>query len=149
MAQQCRRRIRVRTGYLRCSACGRDLPEDDFYLKAGRRSSHCRPCEIARSAARHKARYATDPVFRETEKRRVRTWKRRHPADGASWQRMRVHAARRHLARLKAAGWGLRRVARAIGRSKSTVRAWREGTCAPRTESLRRLRALADAVAPE
>lgn len=132
-----------------CCNCGEVKAAHHFYVKSGRLSAYCRPCERAMTRDRIKRTYRADPAFRERVKRRVAAWKRteRGAGDHAETRRWHRHAARRHVETLFAARWRRVDIAAALGCCPTMVSHWRSGRSVPTPDNLRRLRALAEATA--
>ena len=71
-------------GTKRCTRCGVVKPLDRFGVRkdgyGDGRHAWCRECHSAHNSAYHRRRYATDPTFREREKKRITEYLRRKAA---------------------------------------------------------------------
>lgn len=115
------RRVRVRPGWIRCSDCGKDLPESEFRKDGhGRPYSWCKPCHNAYLAELNRFK-RKDPAYRAKlrigERKRRTAEKREVRAERVH----RLHASQMAIARLKAAGWTMRRIAVESGLARSTL----------------------------
>lgn len=146
-------RVRIRAGYLRCNACHRDFPEEEFKQITRRykngstrtfRDSWCKDCHYVYAKKRRQHLMRTQPEkYREMQRLSSRN-------QDAKLRRMRREE--REIRAMQAKGFAtklLRRegsvtgVARAIGADRKSVKRWLDGTGRP---SERHIEALMRAV---
>lgn len=122
-----KRRIHVRPGWSRCGLCGKDFPDSAFRRDGkGKPYSYCRPCHNAYLADLNRSKRkdpAARAALRRGDRRRRANAKREHAAE----RRDRLAGAQRLIARFRADGWTLRRLAAASGIARSTVQHIRAG----------------------
>jgi ribosome-binding protein aMBF1 (putative translation factor) len=137
------RRVRVRTGWIRCSACGTDFPESEFRRdRRGQPYSYCRECHNAYISELNRAK-RKDPAYRAKLRKGERTRRRAEKREVRADRAHRLQASQQAIGRLRENGWSLRRIATESGLHRTTLSRIVAGRCVPYQETYRRLRAFA------